>query len=48
MLFKRGYDGGSAMTHMPVEYDTAFLWAVLAFFIGVFVGMLSPFRLVVV
>jgi len=36
------------MTHMPVEYDTAFFWAVLAFSIGIFVGVLSPFRLVVV
>jgi len=35
------------MTHIPVEYDTAFLWATLTFFIGMFVGMISPFRLVV-
>lgn len=31
----------------PIEYDTAFLWAFIAFAVGLLIGMMSPIRFVI-
>ena len=31
----------------PIEYDAAVIWAMIAFYMGILIGMISPFRIVV-